>query len=294
MGCDGGSIPKRDELVHLQKKPEKVDQNELERIKWFSCAISKEPLRSPVVYCELGYLYNKEAIIKRLIEKTIPEAYSHIRSLKDVFPVNFQPNVDYKPTSEVSSLNVVDLAQESPFACPITGLLVGSNHKFSVLKSCGCAFADRALRECPSDVCLTCNTPFTAEDVMPLNPDEEQQKVLIQKMKDKRAGEKKEKKTKKSRSSTVATEQVSNGKRKIDTANPSTVITSTTTTSKPAPSVTESHEKLTKKAKVTTEEEKPLKVSTFADKKVYASIFTSSMKETTKSETFLCRNVARG
>jgi len=281
MGCDGGSIPRREELVQLQKKPERADQHELERIKWFSCAISKELLRSPVVYCELGNLYNKEAIIKRLIDKNIPESFSHIRSLKDVFPINFSPNADFKPVGEKSSNNVVDVAEDSPFACPVTGLLVGSNHKFSVLRTCGCAFSDRALRECPSDVCLTCNTPFTSEDVMPLNPDEEELAILKQKLKDKRASEKKVKKSKSSSSSTSGLESSStNGKRKSETQ--------TSTTS----AVTQSSEKIVKKAKANHEiaKEKP---SSASKPSVYASIFTSSVKES-KPETFLCRNVARG
>jgi len=303
MGCDGGSIPRREELVQLQKKPERVDQNELERIKWFSCTISKEILRPPVVYCELGHLYNKEAIIKRLIEKTIPEAYSHIRSLKDVFPVNFQPNADFKPTGEKSSNNVVDVAEDAPFACPVTGLLVGSNHKFSVLKTCGCAFSDRALRECPSDVCLTCNTPFTSEDVMPLNPDEEELAVLLQKLKDKRTSEKKVKKSKSSSSSTSGLESSStNGKRKLETSQ--TVNSSTQTTTTTTSTVAQSSEKIVKKAKAAHEiaKEKPsvsktgkpnASVPSKSSSSVYASLFTSSVKDS-KPETFLCRNVARG
>jgi len=287
MGCDGGSIPRREELVQLQKKPERADQHELERIKWFSCAISKELLRPPVVYCELGNLYNKEAIIKRLIDKNIPECFSHIRSLKDVFPVNFSPNADFKPVGEKSSNNVVDVAEDSPFACPVTGLLVGSNHKFSVLRTCGCAFSDRALRECPSDICLTCNTPFTSEDVMPLNPDEEELAILKQKLKDKRASEKKVKKSKSSSLTSGLESSSTNGKRKSETQ------TSTTTT------VSQSSEKIVKKAKANHEiaKEKPSASKTGgvpdAKSSVYASIFTSSVKES-KPETFLCRNVARG
>jgi len=233
MGADGGSIPRREELVQLKKKEEKADQNELERIKWFLCAISKEPLTMPVVTCELGFLYNKEVVIKRLIDKSMPEAFSHIRSLKDIFPVNFQPNPEYNPNGEKKSASVADIAQDSPFMCPLSGLLVGSNHKFSMLRTCGCAFSERALRECHSDVCLTCNTPFTAQDVLPLNPDEEELKVLKQKLKEKRANEKKEKKEKKSKknsksSSTTSTEMSS--KRKIEEVEPSTKSVSSTVT----------------------------------------------------------------
>jgi hypothetical protein len=82
MGCDGGSIPRREELVKLKKKAEKADPTEVERIKWFTCAMSTERLKEPIVACELGHLYNKEAVIRALIEKNIDEKFSHIRSLK--------------------------------------------------------------------------------------------------------------------------------------------------------------------------------------------------------------------
>jgi hypothetical protein len=82
MGCDGGSIPKREDLVQVAKKPEKVDQTEAERTKWFYCALSKQVLRPPVVTCNLGYLYNKEIVLKHLLEKTIPPQFAHIKSLK--------------------------------------------------------------------------------------------------------------------------------------------------------------------------------------------------------------------
>lgn len=82
MGCDGGSIPRRDELVKLKKKAEKVDPGEIERIKWFTCALSNEKLKEPVVTCELGHLYNKEAVIRCLLDKNVDEKFSHIRNLK--------------------------------------------------------------------------------------------------------------------------------------------------------------------------------------------------------------------
>ncbi len=44
--------------------------------------MSKEPLRCPIVACELGFLYNKETVLKHLLDKTIPENFSHIKSLK--------------------------------------------------------------------------------------------------------------------------------------------------------------------------------------------------------------------
>jgi hypothetical protein len=81
MGCDGGSIPRRDEMVRMKKKDPKVDETEKLRIKWLLCAISDEPLKEPIVCDFLGNLFNKEALINRLLEKKM-EGFSHIRSLK--------------------------------------------------------------------------------------------------------------------------------------------------------------------------------------------------------------------
>lgn len=38
----------------------------------------------PIVWCRLGFLYKKEAIINALMNKKIPVSFKHISSLKDV------------------------------------------------------------------------------------------------------------------------------------------------------------------------------------------------------------------
>jgi hypothetical protein len=54
MGCDGGTIPTRDELVKLKQKPEKVDRDVELSARWRHCALSQQELREPIVSCELG------------------------------------------------------------------------------------------------------------------------------------------------------------------------------------------------------------------------------------------------
>jgi hypothetical protein len=84
MGNDGGSISHRTEMVKTKQKEERKDNFEMARAKSRFCAMTKEPLREPIAVCKMGMLYNKEEIIKRLIEKTIPRAFRHIKKLKDV------------------------------------------------------------------------------------------------------------------------------------------------------------------------------------------------------------------
>jgi len=99
MGCDGGTIPTRDELVKTKKKPEQKDQDSVRLYKWQHCALTQEPLQKPVVACELGRMYNKEAIIEKLLNAKSegtsgPRDYvaDHIRNLKDVKELQLEPN----------------------------------------------------------------------------------------------------------------------------------------------------------------------------------------------------------
>lgn len=108
MGNDGGSIPHRAEVVKTKQKEGRKDNFEIARAKSRLCSMTKEPLRRPIAVCRMGLLYNKEEIIKRLIEKTIPRAFRHIRKLKDVK----EAKVELRTTSEDDNTNVI--------VCPIS------------------------------------------------------------------------------------------------------------------------------------------------------------------------------
>lgn len=54
MGADGGTIPKRCELVRGKKKTEKVDKNVENANKWRTCQLTQEALLKPIVACKLG------------------------------------------------------------------------------------------------------------------------------------------------------------------------------------------------------------------------------------------------
>ncbi len=42
-----------------------------------------------MVVCKLGLLYNKEAVLKGLLEKNLPGGFEHIARMKDVKEVKF-------------------------------------------------------------------------------------------------------------------------------------------------------------------------------------------------------------
>ena len=118
MGNDGGSIPRRDELVKLKKKKARVERDEQNKNKWTLCALSKQPLQAPIVADKLGYLYNKTAVLEAILEGSLPPEFSHIRKAKrDLIPI------------KLTTLET----EKTTFVCPVTGLTVGGNYKYGSL-----------------------------------------------------------------------------------------------------------------------------------------------------------------
>ena len=90
----------------LQKDP-----NSVRLYKWQHCALTQEPLQKPVVACELGRMYNKEAIIEKLLNAKSEGTSSdrdrvaeHIRNLKDVKELQLEPNPAFKGTYSCDSI----------------------------------------------------------------------------------------------------------------------------------------------------------------------------------------------
>ena len=86
MGNDGGSIPDRRDLVRNKPKAEQADKANQTRARWFYCALSKRKLQEPIVSCALGKIYNKDAILEFLLDRSTfgdgDTICGHIRSLK--------------------------------------------------------------------------------------------------------------------------------------------------------------------------------------------------------------------
>ena len=93
MGGDGGSIPTRDELVRTKKRGEQKDKDFDRLHRWSNCALTQEPLRRPIIACQLGRMYNKQTILEFLLEsksgnlneddlKFDPGIVRHIKGIK--------------------------------------------------------------------------------------------------------------------------------------------------------------------------------------------------------------------
>lgn len=200
MGCDGGTIPKRHELVKGPKKVEKVDKNAEIVARWYYCTLSQEKLTKPIVACELGRLYNKDAVIEFLLDKSPdkPHAESavHIKSLKNVIELNLSENPAWSGDKGNSKGDKYDNPCVQ-FICPVVGLEMNGRHRFCVLRRCGCVFSERALKEIKTDVCHKCGAEFQEDDIIILNGAKEEVQELRRKMEERKLKSKMEKKSKK-------------------------------------------------------------------------------------------------
>ncbi|XP_027200184.2 replication termination factor 2 [Dermatophagoides pteronyssinus] len=225
MGCDGGTIPRRDELVRIKKKKEAKDKEAEMAAKWKYCAISSKDLQPPIVSCELGRLYNKDAVIEYLLNKEAPNSslLSHIRNLKDLVTLRLTP----KPKDDQNKSTESNGANEYKYVCPIVGLEMNGNYKFMYFRQCGCVVSERAIKEVKSQVCLSCNKPFIEDDLIVLNGDDDEIEDLKNRMTIRRNKVKEEKKRKR----TINNEDSTNGKAKMAKSDEHSVAgTSTDTT----------------------------------------------------------------
>jgi len=191
-GADGGSMPTRWELVDMYKAGsgalgsaravDAVDPAAATKMRWSTCALTQERLDEPVVACELGYLYNKEALLSAVLRKSLPPKYAHVKGLKDV--VQLQLTARLRSEREGADDGVSRVGQDGfggsnteafRWMCPLTNRMMGSGHSFVVLFETGVCVSKSALRECGGDnTCPVSGTPYEPELVVTLNAQEEE------------------------------------------------------------------------------------------------------------------------
>ncbi|KAF2633930.1 DUF602-domain-containing protein [Macroventuria anomochaeta] len=187
MGNDGGSIPKRRELVKeaakaLTTTQAKEQLTEQQEYHWSTCPLSRKPLAAPVVSDAAGTLYNKDSVIEFLLKEDGREkeeagkvadvrseghfvelgcAGDRLKGLKDVVEVRFEVGKEETKEGSGSSENWV---------CSITGRELGPGAKAVYIVPCGHAFAGSVVKEVAGSVCLQCNEPYAENDVIPILP----------------------------------------------------------------------------------------------------------------------------
>ncbi|KAF2644841.1 DUF602-domain-containing protein [Massarina eburnea CBS 473.64] len=172
MGNDGGSIPKRRELVkEAAKAPTaaqiKEAQQESQDHAWNHCALTSAPLATPVVSDAAGTLYNKDSMLEYLLnveERTKEQedvVKGRVKGLRDVVEVKF----------EVAENNGNGSGRREKWVCPITRVEMGYGAKAMYLVPCGHAFAGSVVREVGEErLCAQCNEAYAENDVIPILP----------------------------------------------------------------------------------------------------------------------------
>lgn len=189
MGGDGGSIPKRVDVVrtagyrfvrnlggmgynpNLQARSgdERFGRNESKTFRMSTCALTQEKLKPPIVACRLGNLYNKLPLVEAMVAKKLPSHLSHITSLRTVRELNVSGPSD-------------------TLTCPITSSDLTTSTDAVLLWPCGCVMSAKSIENISSDTqssskptpsasestCLVCGTEYKPDvDVIYIAPDAE-------------------------------------------------------------------------------------------------------------------------
>jgi len=191
-GADGGSTGAEDRKawleMFLEQKPDKVDPREVKKAKWTRCQLSGEELSPPCVADCLGNLYNKEAVVSRLLSKSMPSGCSHIKNLQSVTDLKLERNEE-SPAGG---------SRDFQFQCPVTGLEMNGRFRFYCVRPSGLVVSQRAVREAKE--CVEELSGGTVEgNLLPLNGTEDEVRALRDKWEKDQQAKKKKKKKKRAR-----------------------------------------------------------------------------------------------
>lgn len=168
MGNDGGSIPTRRELVkEAARNPTtsqiKESQAEQQEYLWTTDPVTQKPLAQPIVSDAYGKLYNKDTVLEYLLDASRKDDFErvtlgNVHSLKDIVELKFHSGTQG------------DKSKQTQWTCPITEDKLGPGSKAVYIVPCGHVFSAAALRAVSGDICLTCETPYAANDVITIVP----------------------------------------------------------------------------------------------------------------------------
>lgn len=178
MGGDGGVIASQRKFIRGTKTGDGEGnshdernsarrQNQITRTR--ICTQSGEKLEEPIVCCEMGNLYKKEAMLQALLSKTVVPACLHVRGLKDLKTLIFTPSPEYKAEREVNG------EYPAKYICPITKQEFNGQQPFMAIWSTGHVLSERAIKQLGIDALQAEYGPFTADDIIKLNPMHEEE-----------------------------------------------------------------------------------------------------------------------
>ena len=120
----------------------------------------------------------------------------HIRGLKDIKELNLTMNPGFRSAGANRGDEFI-ADQASEYICPVTSVEMNGKSRFSLIWTCGCVLSERCMKEIKSEICHKCNKPFTDDNVIPINPNEDEVAVVQLLMTVRREKAKAEKKSKK-------------------------------------------------------------------------------------------------
>lgn len=186
MGGDGGTkVVRRDCIVKLKKRQVVVDPRLTLNAKWQHCYLTADLLKEPVVADELGRIYNRESILMFKLEKDSQtaerqELMKHVRGLKDVTTLKLTKT----PGWVENAGERYDDRGRSQWCCPVLQDIEMNGHNgFQFNRGCGCVISEKALREAPSDRCLSCDRLLDGDEhPIKIMPQPEEEKMLLKEM----------------------------------------------------------------------------------------------------------------
>lgn len=174
------------------------DKDAEREFRWLHCALTQQRLQEPIVMCTMGRLYSKQSVLERLLEKEkMPETSAHVRSMKDIKTLQLTENPAF--TDEDKTEGLLD-TRHAPYICKLIGLEMSGKFRFVALWSCGCVMSERALKQIKGNTastCPLCQLPYSVEDVIVLNGNEEDLELMKVKCEMRAAKRKSAKKNKK-------------------------------------------------------------------------------------------------
>lgn len=186
MGGDGGVKPLSRRDLREAKKPtyiERKNKTEVSLSRYTTCALTNEPLGARVVCCRMGNMFNQVTLMERLQQKTLPERFQHICSLKDMTTLVFTPNPDNKhnSTRKCSDLNYWSPSVRGAFICPVTFQELNGRNRFCAIWKTGIVLSQRCLKEIPhKELFEVAKCDFGPSDIVCLNVPEEETEELVE------------------------------------------------------------------------------------------------------------------
>ena len=186
MGGDGGSTTNDRRFVagttnakEVDGKKESSSLAQRQRERSSECTLSGSTLCEGIMACELGNLYDKESIIQALLSKTLPEALSHIRKLKDLRDVKFTSSQEVCTSlSKTSSIGAISgdigstsgIQQRAQFVCPVTQQEFSGLSRFVLIWCTGWVLSEKAIKSLGVPALQDDFGPFTEDDLVALVP----------------------------------------------------------------------------------------------------------------------------